>query len=287
VVQHTYGIPADMERITQVAQWAGLSIIEDCCHTLASSYKGKTTGAFGAASFYSFEWGKPIVIGLGGSAVIHDPALRDRVREAYAHYKIPGAISQARIQLQYVAFKFLFRPSLYWPVRSLFHWLGSLGVAESNYNPIEEGNMAEDFGLRMSPALQRRLARKLPELDRLTQHSRWAASEYRSRIKSAAVSHPILSKDSDTVFARYPLLAQDKDTLLAAARKANVELSEWYATPIHPLSGKELTKVHYELGSCPNAEARCREIVTLPVHSAVRRQDIDRAVKFLDESAPS
>jgi len=283
VVQHTYGIPADMNRIVQIAQRTRLPIIEDCCHTLASTYGNKTVGTFGVASFYSFEWGKPIVVGIGGSAVVNDPVLQGKVRAQYANYKLPASANQFRLQLQYLAHRLLYRPSLYWPVRSLYHLLGSVGAAESNYNPIRDGDTARDFSLRMSEPLQERLARKLDDLDAQTRHSCWVTSEYQSRIKSTVVSHPVLSKDSNTVFARYPLIAQHKATLLMKARRANVELAEWYATPIHPISEKDWPLIYYEAGSCPNAELRCEQVVTLPTHPAVKQRDIDRAVRFLNQ----
>ena len=72
VVQHTYGIPADLERILSIAERHQIPVIEDCCHTLASTYHGKPVGSFGVASFYSFEWGKPLVAGIGGAAVVND-----------------------------------------------------------------------------------------------------------------------------------------------------------------------------------------------------------------------
>lgn len=284
VVQHTYGIPADMESIGRVATKTGLPIIEDCCHTLASTYHGNTVGSFGVGSFYSFEWGKPIVVGIGGSAVINEPALRKKVHAAYAAYRSPSPLSQMRIQLQYAAFRLLFRPSLYWPVRSLFHWLGSLGMAEGNYNPVQKGRVADDFSLRMSPALRQRLTRKLRMLEYQTRHSRWVAEEYRTKIRSALISHPVLPMQSDTVFARYPLLTRNKSALLAAARRANVELAEWYATPVHPLSDKELPLVHYTPGYCPNAEARSKEVVTLPTHPGVSSSAVQRAITFLNKA---
>lgn len=283
VVQHTYGIPADMRRIVSIAQERGIPIIEDCCHTLASTYKGRPVGSFGTGSFYSFEWGKPVVAGIGGSAVVNDPQLKERVKAQYEHYRYPGFVTLARIQLQYYAFKILYRPSLYWPVRSAFHRLGSLGLAESNYNPVGVDNIAEDFRLRMAPPLQRRLARQLTKLDDLTCHSQQIAKAYREQIRSAAVTHPVLPEGADPVFARYPLLARNKQRLLQAARKANVELAEWYATPVHPLTGDELRLVGYEPGSCPNAEARCGEVVTLPTHPAVGKKDIERIISFLNE----
>ncbi|MBW2078948.1 MAG: DegT/DnrJ/EryC1/StrS family aminotransferase [Deltaproteobacteria bacterium] len=284
IVQHTYGIPADMERIKYVADKTDIPIIEDCCHTFVSMYKGNIVGRFGVGSFYSFEWGKPVVAGIGGSATINDPNLNEKIQSQYKDYRFPSTVNLMRIQLQYFGFKILYRPSFYWPVRDMFHMLGSIGAAESNYNPVQENQVAEDFCLKMPKPLQRRMARKLFNLDVWTRHSCWVSNEYQSRIKSNVVVHPGIYEDCKAVFARYPLLANDKDMLLEQARKAKVELADWYSTPIHPLTGKELELVRYEAGSCPNVEARCKQVVTLPTYSAVGRRDIDRAIKFLNEA---
>lgn len=285
VVQHTYGIPADMEQIKYVADKAGILIIEDCCHTLASMYKGKMVGSFGVGSFYSFEWGKPVVAGIGGSGIINESNLNEKIQLQYENYTFPSTVKLLRIQLQYFGFKMLYRPSFYWPVRNMFHMLGSIGAAESNYNPVQENQVAEDFCLKMPKPLQRRMARKLCDLDVLTRHSRWVSNQYQSRIESNLVQHPEIPSDCDTVFARYPLLANDKDMLLKQARKAKVELADWYSTPIHPLTGKDLGLVRYEAGSCPNAEKRCRQVVTLPTHMAVKEKYVERIVAFLNSTS--
>ena len=283
IVQHTFGIPADLDRIVQIAQQKGIPVIEDCCHTLATRYKGKFVGTFGVGSFYSYEWGKPLVVGIGGSVLVNDIHLMEKMKNQYSSFQFPSKSSSYRLQLQYLAHKILYRPSLFWPVRRLYHFLGSVGAAESNYNPIQSDGFVEDFSLKMSESLQKRLKHKLNDLDRITSHSQWVANEYKTRIKSSVVAHPLLSDNCNTVFARYPLIAHDKDTLLKQAQKANVELADWYSTPIHPLEKKDWHFVHYENGSCPNAEKRCKQVVTLPVHPAVKQRDIDRAVKFLKE----
>lgn len=285
VVQHTFGIPADMPRIIEISQRRAIPIIEDCCHTLQSQSNGRYVGTFGVGSFYSFEWGKPVVAGIGGSALINDPNLKQRVKDAYPTYQNPGPVALARIQLQYNVFRILYRPSLYWPVRSAFHWLGSLGLAESNYNPVGTDRIADDFRMRMASALQRRLLRELTKVEKYTGHSRNIAKEYRTHIRSTAVTHPKLPDATDTIFARYPLIARNKADLLGAARQHNIELAEWYATPIHPLSGDELRLVFYEPGLCPNSETRCREIVSLPTHPSVSQRDVQRTIRFLNEVA--
>ena len=282
VVQHTYGIPADMERICNITERHGIPLIEDCCHTLLSKYKGKTVGSFGVGSFYSFEWGKPVVAGIGGSILINDPVLLEKVQAAYAGYQLPDLFSQARIDLQYCAFSLLYRPALYWPLRTLFHKLGSMGLAEGNYNPVGQGEIADDFSRRMSPGVKKRLILKIENLESQTQHIRLVSKQYREQIYAAAISHPALQREDDTIFARYPLLSINKQDLLHKARKANVELAEWYATPVHPMMGKDLEKVQYKAGSCPNAEQRCRVVVSLPTHQMVTQRDIDKTLNFMN-----
>ena len=284
IVQHTFGIPADLDRIVQVARQNGIPIIEDCCHTLATRYKGKIVGTFGVGSFYSYEWGKPLVVGIGGSVLINDIHLMEKVKNHYSSYQSPPKSSCYRLQLQYLAHKLLYRPSLYWKVKALYHFLGKLGAVQSNYNPIKKGSVAKDFSLKMPKTLQKRLIEKIKTLDSQTQHSRWVVAEYQSKIKSALVSHPIIPLESDTVFARYPMIAKDKSILIAKACDANVELADWYSTPIHPLCKNEWSLVHYEPGSCQNAETRCEQVVTLPVHGAVKKNYIERVVEFLNES---
>jgi dTDP-4-amino-4,6-dideoxygalactose transaminase len=283
VVQHTFGIPADIERIMEIADQRGIPVIEDCCHTLLSTYKSKPVGSFGAASFYSFEWGKPVAAGIGGAAVINDPQLREIVAANYQAYRPPSSLSELRLETQYFAFQLLFRPTLFWRIRSLYHLMSSMGVAEGSYNPI--GEIAEDFGLKMPGRTKRRMGRKLSKLDAIANHSRWVVGQYKQGINAAGVSHPILPADSDTVFVRYPLRLKDKKRLLDKARRANVELADWYATPVHPLLPPEWHLVNYEGGSCPHSEARCDEIVTLPTHAAVGSAYINRAKQFFADNS--
>jgi len=280
IVQHTYGIPADMERIIAAADEHGIPVIEDCCHTLLSTHRSQLVGKLGAASFYSFEWGKPLAAGIGGAAIVNDPDLQEKVRLDYAGYRQPSTSSQLRLELQYFAFRLLFRPALYWPARSLYHLMSSAGIAEGSYNPI--GEVARDFSLRMPGKTLRRMKRKLSQLESIGRHSRWVTGLYQQMIQSDNVSHPRLLSDSDVVFVRYPILLADKQSTLEKARRANIEMADWYSTPVHPLSTPDWHLVNYEAGSCPNAERRCQEIVTLPTHSSVGTSYITRASRFLN-----
>jgi dTDP-4-amino-4,6-dideoxygalactose transaminase len=281
VVQHTFGIPADLEPLLNLASEKNIPVIEDCCHTLDSEYMGRKVGEFGIGAFYSFEWGKPIVVGIGGSVRINDVSLREKVEKDYKNFIMPPVGNQLRLQLQYLIHSILYRPILFWPLRQLYHFLGSIGAAESNYNPVQEGNMADDFTFRMSLPLQKRLEKKLKALESISEHS-CALSACYKEINNPSVIIPKAPTDSKNVFARFPLLVENKPEVLKKAKRKNVELAEWYATPIHPLKGKELESIYYNMGSCPESEKRAQEIVTLPCHPKVSKRFAAKAVNFFE-----
>lgn len=282
IVQHTFGIPADMNMLSEITQDRKIALIEDCCHTLDSRYDKKFVGSFGCAAFYSFEWGKPIVAGIGGAVIINAPFLLDRTRELHSAMKQPTLARTIRLQAQYGAFQILYRPSLYWPLKAAFQTLGRLGAVEGNYNAIDPLRPAADFSLLMSKSIERRLRRKLRTLARITAHSHYVAKQYSKLAMVGGHVRPIVSHHDSISFARFPLWCEDKKEILSAAQAANIEVSDWYATPVHPLDNYSLSDVHYTRGSCPHAERACQHVVSLPTHRRVTHKYVQRVLEFLE-----
>lgn len=54
MVQHTFGLAAEMDKILNVCRENNLILIEDCAHSLGAEYQGKKVGTFGKAAFFSF-----------------------------------------------------------------------------------------------------------------------------------------------------------------------------------------------------------------------------------------
>ncbi len=286
VAQHTFGIPASMPRIMKVAAEAGIPVLEDCCHTYQSSINGKSVGSFGAASFYSFEWGKPIAIGIGGSAYVNDPTLKRRVGELYSELCAPGFVSQLKLLVQASLFQLLYRPRFYWLLRSAFHMFSKAGAGTGNYNPVRSmGDAAEDFQLSMVPSFRRRLADKLQHIEAHTKHSHWLVEHYHQIIDDSNAVHLQHSPDVKPVFSRYPLQVNDKERVLAQAREQRVEVADWYRTPVHPLTKEHAGAVHYDSDACPCAEERSREVISLPTHQRTGRGFVDQVEKLFSKAA--
>ncbi|MBS1715441.1 MAG: DegT/DnrJ/EryC1/StrS family aminotransferase [Armatimonadetes bacterium] len=280
IVQHTFGIPAQLSEIRSVLNERGVPFVEDCCHTLASTYVNQVVGTFGIGAFYSFEWGKPIVAGIGGSAVVHDPALRAKVEEHWESCHGPSWKSLLKVNLQYWAFERMYRPSTYWKVRATFQKLSKAGAAEGNYHdPDEESH---EFSQRMAGPLVERLRQKLTSLNHVVENSRRIAGLYDEAIDRTRFRRPAVPEGGLPVYARFPLLAADKERLLARAEEARVEVADWYRTPVHPLERREWGAVGLEPGSCPRAEKLSDEIVSLPLSLKVTDEDVRKTLALFE-----
>ena len=80
MVVHIYGLPVDMEPISNLAAKYGLSVIEDAAEMLGQTYKSIPCGSFGDLSTFSFYPNKHITTGEGGIVVTDDPHLAERCR---------------------------------------------------------------------------------------------------------------------------------------------------------------------------------------------------------------
>ncbi|MCH8049010.1 aminotransferase class I/II-fold pyridoxal phosphate-dependent enzyme, partial [Patescibacteria group bacterium] len=80
VVQHTFGIPADMDKVMEICKKHNLVLVEDCAHALGAEYKGQKVGTFGKAAFFSFSRDKVISSVYGGMMTTDDSALAEKVR---------------------------------------------------------------------------------------------------------------------------------------------------------------------------------------------------------------
>ena len=279
IAQHTFGIPADLDPIAAFATSRGLPVMEDCCHSMASTHKGRLLGSVGVAAFWSYEWGKPVIAGVGGEARFNDTALRSGAASEYsANFQPPPFRKSAVIAAQYVAFSLLYSPRRFWAIRRAFRAAGSARVIESNYNPVGPGAaMAADFGWRMCGFSRGRLARaRARAADHLALRRR-QAERYADGLCIDGVAIPPVPAEADAVYARFPIVVERKPALLAAARAANVEIADWFATPVHPLSGDDLSLVHYVDGSCPHAETMAQSLVSVPLGGKVT-EDFQRDV---------
>jgi perosamine synthetase len=81
IVVHTFGFPADLSNILQIARRHGLYVIEDACEAIGGEYNGQKVGTFGDVGVFAFYPNKQITTGEGGAVVTNDSSIAIKVRK--------------------------------------------------------------------------------------------------------------------------------------------------------------------------------------------------------------
>jgi dTDP-4-amino-4,6-dideoxygalactose transaminase len=77
-VVHYGGVAPDMRRVLEVADAAGIVVVEDNAHGLGARWDGQGCGTFGVLAAQSFHATKNIQCGEGGALLVNDARLRPR-----------------------------------------------------------------------------------------------------------------------------------------------------------------------------------------------------------------
>lgn len=80
MVVHIYGLPVDMDPISELAARYALDIIEDAAEMHGQTYRGRPCGSFGELSTFSFYPNKHITTGEGGMIVTDSDELAEKCR---------------------------------------------------------------------------------------------------------------------------------------------------------------------------------------------------------------
>src|SRR6267378_2303795 len=90
IAVHMGGLPADLDRLTEIANRRGLALVEDCAHAHASEWRGKRVGTFGVAGTFSFQASKLMTAGEGGIIISNDDKLEVQARSVHDCGRMPG-----------------------------------------------------------------------------------------------------------------------------------------------------------------------------------------------------
>ena len=100
MLSHMRGHIADLDRIVEVCDGLGVTIIEDCAHTMGASWAGRPTGTFGTVGCFSSQTFKHINSGEGGLLVTDDADIAAKavlLSGSYMLYEQHGAAPDAEV----------------------------------------------------------------------------------------------------------------------------------------------------------------------------------------------
>lgn len=283
IAQHTYGYVCDMDAILEVANRHNITVVEDCCLCLGSTYKGKLAGTFGKAAYFSFQWNKPFTTGLGGMAICHDENLAKSIALlCERELAQPSFKEAAMLAVQLLIYRAFIYPRTTALAQSLFRWLVRKGVVVGSSSTAEfKPTMADDFFKAMSCIQVKSGLRQLKKIEYNIAHRKEMAKLYDEMLSEKGwVPRQYDSAVQDPVMVRYPVRIRQKEKALAEAASAGVELGSWFECPLHPIE-TPLEAYDYEVGMCPEAEKASKEVVNLPLHPRAGAKTVKRSIEFI------
>ncbi|MDP2930822.1 MAG: aminotransferase class I/II-fold pyridoxal phosphate-dependent enzyme [bacterium] len=287
IVQHTFGLPAEMNKISEICQRHNLILIEDCAHSLgalhANGVQGKL-GTFGKASFFSFGRDKVISSVSGGMAVTNDEELGQKLKEYQQSLNYPSNLWIFRELLHPILTNFFVMPlyGFYGLGKWALIFLLRTGILSKSATDREKkGIMSLKCCKRMPEPLTTLALNQFKKLERFIDHQRQIAKLYDENLTEFGLALP--PQTNGRIYLRYPLLLKNADTdkILDKARKEKIFLDDGWrkAVIVPPDTNQE--KMGYRAGDCPIAEKVAKNILNLPTHINISEQKAQRIIKFL------
>jgi dTDP-4-amino-4,6-dideoxygalactose transaminase len=85
IAVHTFGTPAAMDKILEIARRHKFFVIEDACEALGAQFDSRKVGSFGNVAVFGFYPNKQITSGEGGMLVTNDSKLAALARKLRNH----------------------------------------------------------------------------------------------------------------------------------------------------------------------------------------------------------
>jgi dTDP-4-amino-4,6-dideoxygalactose transaminase len=285
LVQHSFGVPAAMDRLLAITDERGLPLIEDCVHALGASWQGRRVGGLGTAAFFSTEETKMISTTMGGATVTADAALADSLRAFERECPPPPRSLAARRLAKLSVYHLLMQPMVHRPFRRLYELGG-------RRNPLPQPTTAAELEGERPARYEERLAAgqaelALRQLDRLEQnlaHRRQVAAAYTEALSGLGFAAPEVSPESSPSWVRYPVRVADRPTAERKLRRWIVP-GTWFTSVQEEAVSPTING--YREGYCPRAELAARQLVNLPTHPRVQPRDVERIVAVMAELEPA
>lgn len=238
MIVHYAGLAVDMDPILEL----GYPVVEDACHAIDSTYKGRTCGTIGSVGVYSFDAVKNLSMGEGGGVTSRNDEYMERASV-----------------LRYCG-------------------IGKSGFEASTHGKERwwEYNIVEPF-IKMNPsdiAAGIGLA-QLQKLDELQEYRKKIWEIYQEEFKNESwIETPVDAPKGDkhsyfTYFMRVPFRNE-----MAKYLFDNGVYTTLRYHPLHLNSLYEYTK------SLPNSERLNEEGLNIPLHPSLSMEDVETIVYY-------
>jgi len=251
---HFAGLPADMEKISQIARKRRLIVIEDACHALGAEYKGKKIGScwYSDMTVFSFHPVKAITTGEGGAVTTNNRRLYQKLLALRSHgvYKDRKALKKGPwyYEMRHLGFNY-----------RITDFQCALGISQ------------------------------LKKLDRFLNRRRQIAAIYDKELAMARDFFklpPLEYPDRKHAWHLYLLRLKRHKGTLSRKNLFRLLFSKGVGVQVHyiPVYRQPFYKAHgFSANACPLAEKYYSEVLSLPIFPDLGGSEIKYVIGILKE----
>jgi len=264
---HFAGQPVDMDELLAIARRFGLFVIEDACHALGSTYKGKKVGSLSDLTVFSFHPVKNITTGEGGAVLTN----REDLYEKLIMFRHHGITKNPD---KFINKDLAFSPYAAPLTPHTNSWYYEMYYLGNNYR-------LTDFQCALGIS-------QLKRLDNFVLRRREIVSQYNEAFKEVD-EIDLIKEKNDRISAwhiyviklRLEKLKKTKREIFDYLRSRGIGVHVHYL-PVywHPY----YQKLGYKKGTCPVAEDYYERAITLPLYPSLNDSDVKKVIKTVKES---
>lgn len=281
IVQNTFGLSSDVDKIAAWAKNRNIYTIEDCAHGFGGIFKGRPNGTYCDASFFSTQWNKPFSTGIGGFALSNDTVLKNSLAEINKELTEPSLKDNISLWILIRARRYLLMPATYFILRRLYRWLSkyNLVIGSSASEELESPVLPEKFfkahcSVQVSAGLS-----SLRSFNELVDRRKQNALLYTDFLKRNGKFHVQQEMHQNHSFLKYPILVNNRPAFEKAAERSRIELGDWFISPIHPIT-EGFSKWLLTLNNFPVATEISSQVSNLPTET----KHPQRVITFLEKN---
>ena len=242
---HTFGQPAEMDKIMEIAKDHNLKVIEDAACALGAKYKNKYAGTIGDVGCFSFHARKGITTGEGGMVVTNDKNLAEKIRNL-----------------------------------SVFGMTSAWDREKSTEFIIPEFTEL-GYNYKMSDITAAVGVAQLRKLDKIIERKRELAKYWDEKLREIEfIKPPYVSENVKHIYQSYVALVDkciNRNTLIETLMKTGIQTQiGTYASHIQP--------VYNSNQKCPNSLEIFNRSLALPMYYMLTEEDIDVAAAHLKKA---
>ena len=260
IVQHTFGITPDSDRLRDILAGRNIAVIEDCAHAFRPLPNGALGNTNGFA-FFSTDHTKPLNTHVGGVACCNSKEHSKRIIELASEAKSLNFLQEKKLQISFLLEFMTHRPSLYSIMRFPMAILIRCGFffTWSDHHAIN--GAGKDSGIYRMTDFQAMLG--LSQLEQVQDN----ISHRKAVFSILEEKFGWFQEENIAPLLRYAMCVQNQEEF-HNSMPATLSQSIWFESPVSGGSAV-FADTDYAIGKCPVAEKVCLSVVNIPINRKI------------------